>query len=98
MIKLENAIDRTIREHQEEYQRQRVSGRMDQTTLIDMDNYRNLQESVEAYREITSPSRHPFRAIARSIIEPVSFVFTPIILLSGLGYLGYKGITNRFKK
>jgi len=88
---LEDKIDKTIKETQREYERQKASGNFNSTVINDMNEYRRFQEY-----QISRPSI--IRQVATGIISPVSFVLTPVILLGALAYMGGRAVYNKIAK
>jgi len=86
-----SAIERTIEEARE-YQRQNPN---DDFAIIAKDEYRRNLETTLDFYDLTHPS--PLRAIATSIISPIGFVLSPIILVGGLAYLAGREIYRKIK-
>ena len=93
---IQDSIDKTIRETQQEIDRQRQSGESNPTVIMNMNEHRRRLENNLDYQRLTHQS--PLKVIATLIVGPVSIVLAPVVILGGLAYLGMREVYRKIKK
>lgn len=89
--KIRNAIERTIEETRE-YQKQNPE---DHTGIMAMNEHRSNLEARLDFYNFTHPG--PLKVIATSIVTPIGFVLSPVIVVGGLAYLGGRAIYEKIR-
>lgn len=87
-----SAIERTI----EEANQYRKENPEDDFGLMAINEHRaSLEAHLDMY-DYTHPS--PLRVIGTSVVAPIGFVLSPVILAGGLAYLGGRAIYDKIRE